>query len=90
LAKSERVVDEQMLAMLGWASVHHDRWHNIGKLDATQKAAALLAKRGVIEICGRKQMTPVKTPPTTKKMMAIHHSKMIAIVKISEHSYLAE
>jgi hypothetical protein len=27
-----------------------DKWHNIGKLDATRKAAELLPKRGVIEI----------------------------------------
>jgi hypothetical protein len=27
-----------------------DRWHNIVKLEATKKAAELLAKRGVVEI----------------------------------------
>jgi hypothetical protein len=35
--------------MLEWASDHPNRWHNIGKLEATQKAAGLLEKRGVIE-----------------------------------------
>ena len=39
-----------MLAMLEWASEHPKQWHNIGKLEATQKAAELLAKRGVIEV----------------------------------------
>jgi hypothetical protein len=39
-----------MLAMLEWASDRPDRRHNIGKLEATQKEAELLAKRGVIEI----------------------------------------
>jgi hypothetical protein len=50
LNKTERLVQEQTLAMLEWASDLPDKWHNIGKLEATQKAAALLAKRGVIEV----------------------------------------
>jgi hypothetical protein len=50
LSKEERLMDEQMLALLEWASEHPTKWHNIGKLDASQKAAALLAKRGVIEV----------------------------------------
>jgi hypothetical protein len=50
LSKEERMVDEQMLAIIEWASEHPGRWHNIGKLGATQRAAELLAKRGVIEI----------------------------------------
>lgn len=50
ISKAERLVDEQMLAMLEWASDRPDRWHNIGKMEATQKAAELLAKRGVIEM----------------------------------------
>jgi hypothetical protein len=49
LSKTERLVNEQMLAMLEWASDHPNRWHDIGKLEATQKAAELLEKRGVIE-----------------------------------------
>jgi hypothetical protein len=50
LSKEERLMDEQMLALLEWATERPDRWHRIGKLEATQKAAALLAKRGVLEI----------------------------------------
>lgn len=50
ITKAERLVQEQMIAMLEWASDRPDRWHNIGKLEATKKAAVLLAKRGVIEI----------------------------------------
>jgi hypothetical protein len=50
LTAAERLVDEQMLALLEWASDHPDRWHNIGNLEATKKAAELLAKRGLIEI----------------------------------------
>lgn len=36
--------------MLEWASENPSRWHSIGKLKATQEAAELLAKRGVIEV----------------------------------------
>jgi hypothetical protein len=50
LTTAERLVDEQMLAILEWASDHPTKWHRIGDLEATQKAAELLAKRGVIEI----------------------------------------
>lgn len=50
LTKAERLVDEQMLAIIEWASDRPDKWHPIGKLGATQKAAELLAKRGLIEI----------------------------------------
>ena len=52
LTAAERLVDEQMLAMLEWASEYpkRDAWHKIGNLEATKKAAELLAKRGVIEI----------------------------------------
>lgn len=49
LTKEERLVDEQMLALLEWASEHPTRWHGIGKLEASRKAAELLAKRGVLE-----------------------------------------
>jgi hypothetical protein len=42
ITKAERLVQEQMIAMLEWASDHPDRWHNIGKLEATKKAAVLL------------------------------------------------
>lgn len=50
LSKAERLVDEQMLAMLEWASDRPERWHKIGNLEATKKAAELLQMRGVIEI----------------------------------------
>jgi hypothetical protein len=50
LSKSERLLDEQMLALIEWASEHPGRWHDIGNLEATKKAAELLEKRGVIEI----------------------------------------
>jgi hypothetical protein len=50
LTKAEILVNEQMLAMLEWASDNPKKWHDIGKLEATKKAAELLAKRGVIEI----------------------------------------
>jgi hypothetical protein len=50
IKKVERLVNEQMLAMLEWAADHPPKWHNIGKLEATKRAAELLEKRGVIEI----------------------------------------
>jgi hypothetical protein len=50
LTKAERLVDEQMLAILEWASDHPRRWHNIGPMESTRKAAELLEKRGVLEI----------------------------------------
>jgi hypothetical protein len=50
ITAAERLVQEQMLAMLEWASDRPDKWHRIGHLDATKKAAELLAKRGVIEL----------------------------------------
>jgi hypothetical protein len=45
-----------MLAMLEWAS-EHPGWHEIGELEAAQKAAELLAEvwpDGVIPQAGRK------------------------------------
>lgn len=52
LTAAERLVDEQMLAILEWATEYpkRDAWHKIGNLEATKKAADLLAKRGVIEV----------------------------------------
>lgn len=32
LTKVERLVLEQMLSMLEWASARPDKWHNIGKM----------------------------------------------------------
>jgi NDP-sugar pyrophosphorylase family protein len=50
LTKAERLVNERMLAVVEWAAKHPKHWHNIGKLEATRKAAELLAKRSAIEI----------------------------------------
>ena len=50
ISKAEKLVNEQMLAMLEWASDRPHKWHPIGKLDADKRAAELLEKRGVIEI----------------------------------------
>jgi hypothetical protein len=50
LTKAERLVDEQMLAILEWASDHPKRWHPIGPLPASKQAAAMLEQRGVIEV----------------------------------------
>jgi hypothetical protein len=56
ITASERLVQEQMLAMLEWASERPDQWHKIGNLEATKKAADLPAKRGVIEIWPKTNM----------------------------------
>jgi hypothetical protein len=61
LIQAERLVQEQMLAMLEWASDRPDNWHKIGYLDATKKAAELLAKRGVIEIWPETGLYRLKT-----------------------------
>lgn len=50
LTKAEKLVQEQMLALLEWAAVRPKSWHPIGTLQETQRAAELLADRGVIEI----------------------------------------
>ena len=50
LTKAERLVQEQMLALLEWAAEYPKRWHPIGTLPETVKAAELLASRSVIEI----------------------------------------
>jgi hypothetical protein len=63
LSKHERLVDQQMLAMLEWASDHPNRWHDIGKFEA-KKAAEMLAKRGVIEIW--KETNLYRLKPTTR------------------------
>ena len=62
LTNAEKLVNEQMLAMLEWASDHPNRWHNIGKLEATLKAAELLAKRDVIEIWPETNQYRLKPP----------------------------
>jgi hypothetical protein len=52
LTRAEKLVNEQMLAILEWATEYPKpgAWHKIGDLEATKKAAELLAARGVIEI----------------------------------------
>ena len=50
LTKAEKLLQEQMLALLEWASDRPKSWHPIGTLAETQRAAELLAARGVIEI----------------------------------------
>lgn len=53
-------MQEQMLAMLEWASDRPDKWHKIGNLAATKTAAELLAKRDVIEIWPETGMYRIK------------------------------
>jgi hypothetical protein len=63
LTKAEKLVDEQMLALLEWASTRPKSWHPIGTLPETQRAAELLASRGVIEI--RKAENQYRLKPKT-------------------------
>jgi hypothetical protein len=37
LTKLEKLLNEQMLALLEWAVDHPKRWHDIGKLPESQK-----------------------------------------------------
>jgi hypothetical protein len=46
-----------------WAAVRPNSWHPIGTLPETQRAAELLAKRGVIEI--RKPENQYRLKPKT-------------------------
>ena len=50
LSKSERLIDEQMLALLEWAVKRPACWHYIGKIEASIKAGELLEKHGVSEV----------------------------------------
>jgi hypothetical protein len=61
LSRAERLVDEQMLAIIEWASDHPKHWHDLGKLPETLRAAELLEKRGVIEI--RQPMNQYRLKP---------------------------
>jgi hypothetical protein len=63
LTKDERLVQEQMLAILEWASDRPDKWHKIGNLEATKKAAELLAKGGIIEIWAETGLYRIKPQP---------------------------
>jgi hypothetical protein len=60
LSKAERLVDEQMLALLEWAANGPQRWHDLGKPPETKSAAELLAKRGVIEVWLETSRYPLK------------------------------
>jgi hypothetical protein len=50
LTPQERGLDTEMLAILEWGARYSKQWHDIGELDASRRAAELLAKRGLIEI----------------------------------------
>lgn len=50
ITKAEKLVNEQMLALLEWASDHPKHWHHIGPEESSKRAAELLEKRGVIEV----------------------------------------
>jgi hypothetical protein len=50
LTPEERELDKEMLAMLEWGARYSKQWHDIGEVDASRRAAELLAKRGLIEI----------------------------------------
>ena len=50
ITKEEKLVREQMLAILEWASENPNKWQPIGSMDATKRAVELLVKRGVIEV----------------------------------------
>jgi hypothetical protein len=63
LSKSEKLLNEQMLALLEWAADHPKRWHDIGTLPETLKAAEPLEKRGVIEI--RQPMNQYRLKPAS-------------------------
>lgn len=50
LTAAERALDEKMLAILEYAAKHPAKWHSIGPEPDWNRAARLLAERGVIEI----------------------------------------
>jgi hypothetical protein len=58
------LVDEQMLAILEWASDHPKHWHDLGPLESTRRAAEALEKRGAIEI--RQPMNQYRLVPARK------------------------
>jgi hypothetical protein len=49
LSKEEKLIAEQVMAILEWASDHPGVWHSIGTLDATTHAVELLEKQGAIQ-----------------------------------------
>lgn len=38
LATAEKLLNDQMLAILEWAAEHPKRWHNIGKMSESRMA----------------------------------------------------
>lgn len=56
---AERLLDEQFLALLEWAA-EHPGWHKIGNIDASKRAAELLAKRCLIETWRETQLYRLK------------------------------
>jgi hypothetical protein len=50
LTPHERELDKEMLAIFEWGKRYPKRWHDIGKDEASERAAELLATRGLIEI----------------------------------------
>jgi hypothetical protein len=63
ITAADRLVQEQMLALLGYAADSPESWHDIGKLKASKKAAELLAKRDVIEDWAETNMYRLKKGP---------------------------
>lgn len=49
ITKAEKLVHEQMLALLEWASERPNQWHSVGPLESSKEAVRLLEKRGVVE-----------------------------------------
>lgn len=51
LPKAERLINERILALLEWATEHPPgRWYAIGPEEDWNRAAQILAERGIIEI----------------------------------------
>ena len=48
--KAKKAVAEAMLALIEWADEHPGQWCSLGQEEATKHAAALLEKRGVIQV----------------------------------------
>ena len=71
LTKSERLLNEQMLAILEWASDHPKSWHAIGKLPETLKAAGRHAAESYGRCCivdrelTRSVVVPMRVPFVT-------------------------
>jgi hypothetical protein len=69
LTKAERLVQEQMLAMLEWAS-DHPGWHKIGNIEATKHAAELLAKARRNRDLARDWFVPAQAVPRFKMTLS--------------------